>query len=130
MPPDPPGKEGLPKQYPPVMLNYPPVPNFIETPADALGLPGGGGMLKFRFHRRISKRKESEKPSFLHLHHRKAKTFNHFEYFRADSTAFCPQKIGIYCEICGKNSFYKQSLIDNKQMDFLMISISARFLRC
>ena len=34
MPPDPPRKEGLPKQYPPVMLNYPPVPKFIETPVE------------------------------------------------------------------------------------------------
>ena len=32
MPPDPPRKKGLPKQYPPVMLNYPPVPKVIETP--------------------------------------------------------------------------------------------------
>ena len=28
---DPPRKEGLPTQYPPVMLNYPLVPKFIET---------------------------------------------------------------------------------------------------
>ena len=32
MSPDPPRKEGLPKQHLPVMLNYPPVPKFIETP--------------------------------------------------------------------------------------------------
>ena len=60
------------------------------------------------------------------------KTFNHFEYFRADSKAFCPQKIGIYCEISGKNNFFfcedKESLTNNKRLDFLMISISACFL--
>lgn len=29
-----------------------------------------------------------------------------FEYFGADRTTFCPQKIGIYCEISGKNVFF------------------------
>ena len=55
----------------------------------------------------ISKRKESEQPSFLHVQDRMTKTFNHSEYFSAaDSTAFCPQKIGIYREISGKNNCY------------------------
>ena len=34
MPPDPPRKGDLPKQYPPVMLNYLLVPKFIETPVN------------------------------------------------------------------------------------------------
>ena len=77
----------------------------------------------------ISKLKESEQPSFLHLHNRKTKTFNHFEYFPADSTALCPQMT----EIMGNNFFFffcedKHSLTDKKRLDFLMISISARFL--
>ena len=87
----------------------------------------------------MSKLKESEQPSFLHLHHRKTKTVNHFEFFLADFTAFCPQKIGIYYEICGRNNFFfsaktnshlpttrnffffcedKQSLTDNTQLFF------------
>ena len=79
----------------------------------------------------ISKLKESEQP-FLHLHLERQKLFNHLNISEQTPRLSVHKRLESIAKLAAKTIFFfcedKQSLSNNRRVDFLMISISASFL--